>query len=143
MGAGEGATSTPLAEAMALADAELARAVDGVPSVDAFESGRHPESICASDPFRHLRDCVSEHYRLRRCVEQGEEIPVHFITLTTAIYHWSDLASVLREYEECTTACRGGRRDPWEPGEEQVPAEKRRVLNYTGVVAWFCSMKLE
>ena len=68
---------------------------------------------------------------------------MHFITLTTAIYHWRDLANVLREYEKCTTACRGGRRDPFEPGEEQVAEEKRRVQIYTGVVAWYCALKLE
>ena len=73
----------------------------------------------------------------------GGEIPVHFITLTTAIYHWRDLANVLREYETCTTQCREGRRDPYEPGEEKVPEEKRRVQIYTGVVAWFCALKLE
>ena len=73
----------------------------------------------------------------------GGEIPVHFITLTTAIYHWRDLANVLREYEKSTTQCREGRRDPYEPGEEKVPEEKRRVQIYTGVVAWFCALKLE
>ena len=57
-------------------------------------------------------------------LEQGGEIPVHFITLTTAIYHWADLGKILREYEESTTECRGGRQDPLEPGEEQVAAEK-------------------
>ena len=68
---------------------------------------------------------------------------MHFITLTTAIYHWADLSNLLREYDECTTTLRGDRRDPLEPGEEQVPIEKRRVLQLTGVVAWFCSLKLE
>ena len=135
--------STQVSEVFARAHGELHRTMDGVPSVDDLTSERHSQSTYASDPFRHLRTTTAEHYRLRRCVEQGGEIPVHFITLTTAIYHWADLANVLREYEESTTACRGGRRDPLEPGESSIPEAKRRVLNYTGVVAWFCALKLE
>ena len=68
---------------------------------------------------------------------------MHFTTLTTAIYHWADLAAVLEEYERCTTAHRQGRRDPPEPGEAALPDGKRRVLQYSGVVAWYCALKLE
>ena len=61
-----------VAEVMEVAKAELARGVDGVPSDGALESERQREASGTCDPFRHLRDCVSEHHRLRRCVEQGE-----------------------------------------------------------------------
>ena len=76
-------------------------------------------------------------------MQQGGCIPAHFTTLTTAIYHWADLAAVLEEYERCTTAHRHGRSDPPEPGESALPANKRRVLQYSGVVAWYCALKLE
>ena len=132
-----------VAEVMELAKAELARGGDSVPPDGGLEHEPQGKPSRTLEAISYLRECASEHHRLRRCVEQGGEIPVHFITLTTAIYHWRDLANVLREYEKCTTACRGGRRDPFEPGEEQVAEEKRRVQIYTGVVAWFCAMKLE
>ena len=129
-------SSTSLDELVAVAEAELAQAkeVAGATGADDLAPERHPESSTNAEPLRQLQQKVSEHCRLRRCVEQGGEIPVHFITLTTAIYHWADLGNILREYEERTTACRGGRQDPLEPGEEQVVTEKRCVLNYTGVV---------
>ena len=57
------------------------------------------------------------------------------MTLTTAVYQWADLARVLADYERCTTAHRQGRSDPLEPGEEKLTPEKRRVLQYGGVVA--------
>ena len=53
------------------------------------------------------------------------------------------MAAVLEEYERCTTAHRHGRSDPPEPGEAALPANKRRVLQYSGVVAWYCALKLE
>ena len=53
------------------------------------------------------------------------------------------MAAVLEEYERCTTAHRHGRSDPPEPGEAALPANKRRVLQYPGVVAWYCALKLE
>ena len=87
------------------------------------------------NPLGHLRSCVSRHWRLRRCARHHGEIPVHFITLTTAIFHWADLAKLLREYEERSTALREGRRDPLEPVEERIPENKRRVLHYIGVAA--------
>ena len=91
----------------------------------------------------NLRAAVEKHARFRRDVEQGGCIPAHFVTLTTAIYHWADLADVLEEYERRTTANRHGRRDPDEPGEAALPDHKRRVLQYSGVVAWYCALKLE
>ena len=143
MQCGEGARRLRVSEAMNVANAELAGADDVVPPNTRVDNKtpQHPNPTL--DPICYLSDCAREHQRLRRCVEQGGEIPVHFVTLTTAIYHWRDLANVLREYETCTTQCREGRRDPYEPGEEKVPEEKRRVQIYTGVVAWFCALKLE
>jgi hypothetical protein len=76
-------------------------------------------------------------------VEQRGEVPVHFATLTTAIYRWKDLAKVLAEYERCTQGYSSGVPDPLEPGEHKIPVDKLRVLKYGGVVAWFCAMKLE
>ena len=60
---------------------------------------------------------------------------MHFVTLTTAIYHWQDLAAVLRDYDAGTKRHRGGRSDPLEPGEDKVPEDKRRVVQLSGVVA--------
>jgi hypothetical protein len=73
-----------------------------------------------ADATEELRNSARTHRRLRRCVEQRGEVPVHFITLTTAIYHWQDLAQWLREYTEGTTALRDGRQDSAEPGEEKI-----------------------
>ena len=78
-----------------------------------------------------------------RQVQQGGAVPAHFVTLTTAIYHWADLACMLEQYERSTTALRDGRMDPLEPGEDRVPLAKRRVCQYPGVVAWYCALKLE
>ena len=91
---------------------------------------------------KEMLDATKRLRCVRRCVTQGGEIPVHFITLTTAIYHWDDLGRLLREYEARTTAHRGGRCDPLEPGEDKVPEDKRRVLQHIGAVAWFCAVKL-
>ena len=77
------------------------------------------------------------------CVQGGGEIPCHFSTLTTTIYHWSDLAQCLEKYEAATMKRRGGRMDPLEPSERQLSAERRRVLRYPGVVAWFTAYKME
>ena len=69
-------------------------------------------------------------------------MPVHFITLTTAIYHWDDLSRLLLEYEARSMVRRGGRRGPFEPGEDEILEDIRRVLQYIGLVAWFCAIKL-
>ena len=77
------------------------------------------------------------------CVQAGGEIPCHFSTLTTAIYHWDDLAKCLQKYETAVTVRRGNRTDPLEPAEKNLSAERRRVLRYPGVVAWFTAYKME
>ena len=82
--------------------------------------------------FEKLRQTTAEHFRLRRCIEQRGEVPVHFVTMTTATHHWQDLAAVLQEYEAGTSACRGGRRDLLEPGEHNIDPDKLRVMHYTG-----------
>ena len=84
--------------------------------------------------------------RLEKAVSRmkaGGEIPCHFTTLTTAIYHWQDLAEVLEKYEKAVTKRRHGRRDPLEPAERKLSAHRRRVLKYPGVVAWFTACKME
>ena len=73
----------------------------------------------------------------------GGEIPCHFTTLTTAIYHWQDLAKILENYELAVTQRRQGRTDPLEPSERKLSVERRRVLKYPGVVAWFTGYKME
>ena len=84
--------------------------------------------------------------KLQQAVERlqaGGEIPCHFTTLTTAIYHWQDLAKILEKYEVAVTERRQGRSDPLEPAERKLSAERRRVLKYPGVVAWFTGYKME
>jgi hypothetical protein len=135
-----------LAEAIAMAYAELGDAAgEGLRDGEACDAPAAAASGAASRAAteEELRTLARKHSRLRRCAEQRGEVPVHFITLTTAIYHWADLAHWLREYEERTTELRGGRRDPLEPGEDKVPDDKRRVLHYPSIVAWFCALKLE
>ena len=84
--------------------------------------------------------------KLQEAVERlraGGEIPCHFTTLTTAIYQWQDLATILENYELAVTQRRQGRTDPLEPSERKLSAQRRRVLKYPGVVAWFTGYKME
>jgi hypothetical protein len=84
--------------------------------------------------------------KLKQAVQRlqaGGEIPCHFTTLTTAIYQWQDLAKILEKYEVAVTQRRQGRSDPLEPAERKLSAERRRVLKYPGVVAWFTGYKME
>ena len=76
-------------------------------------------------------------------MQGGGEIPCHFSTLTTAIYHWDDLATCLERYEAAVLQQRNNRADPLEPAERQLSSERRRVLRYPGVVAWFTAYKME
>ena len=122
-------------------DLERAQAELGGGSVDPAPATE--AAPAREEAFKTLRAKTEQHFRKRRCVEQRGEVPVHFVTLTTAIYHWQDLAAILEDYEVGTRQHRGGREDPLEPGESQVPAAKLRVLHYSGVVAWFCALKLE
>ena len=60
--------------------------------------------------------------KLQQAVERlqaGGEIPCHFSTLTTAIYHWQDLAKILEKYEVAVTQRRQGRSDPLESAERR------------------------
>ena len=111
----------------------------------AFESaGAREELLAQQDALLSAMEAATQqHAQHRRDLQQGGCIPAHFVTLTTAIYHWADLAGVLEDYERFTTANRHGRSDPFEPGEEALPAHTRRVQRYSGVVAWFCALKLE
>eukprot|EP00435_Cladocopium_sp_Y103_P012057 s75_g3.t1 len=81
--------------------------------------------------------------RVERLAAGGGEIPCHFTTLTTAIYHWQDLAACLETYENAVLVRRHGRRDPLEPSERNLDPHRRRVLRYPGVVAWFTGYKME
>ena len=90
-----------------------------------------------------MQEVLEEMKERTLCVQGGGEIPCHFTTLTTAIYHWSDLAKCLENYETATVTRRGGRSDPLEPSEKQLSPERRRVLRFPGVVAWFTAYKME
>ena len=92
---------------------------------------------------RSIQDLVTELQQRSLCVQGGGEIPCHFTTLTTAIYHWDDLAKCLEKYEKAVKSRRGGRSDPLEPSERKLSEERRRVLRYPGVVAWFTGYKME
>ena len=92
---------------------------------------------------RSIQDLVTELQQRSLCVQGGGEIPCHFSTLTTAIYHWDDLAKCLEKYEKAVKSRRGGRSDPLEPSEKKLSEERRRVLRYPGVVAWFTGYKME
>ena len=92
---------------------------------------------------RSVQDVVTEVEQRSLCVQGGGEIPCHFSTLTTAIYHWDDLAKCLDKYERAVKSRRGGRSDPLEPSERKLSEVRRRVLRYPGVVAWFTGYKME
>ena len=92
---------------------------------------------------RSIEDLVTELQQRSLCVQGGGEIPCHFTTLTTAIYHWDDLGKCLEKYEKAVKSRRGGRSDPLEPSERKLSEERRRVLRYPGVVAWFTGYKME
>ena len=107
-----------------------------------LEQGYVYKSFC-SEGRQTMQEVLEEMQQRTLCVQGGGEIPCHFSTLTTAIYHWSDLAECLEKYEAATTQRRDGRMDPLEPSERQLSAERRRVLRYPGVVAWFTAYKME
>ena len=92
---------------------------------------------------RSIQDLLTELQQRSLCVQGGGEIPCHFTTLTTAIYHWDDPAKCLEKYEQAVKSRRGGRSDPLEPSERKLSEERRRVLRYPGVVAWFTGYKME
>jgi endonuclease/exonuclease/phosphatase family metal-dependent hydrolase len=108
-----------------------------------MDTEENDEADIEQTNVRQLEEKTSELARSLRQVQQGGAVPAHFVTLTTAIYHWPDLACILEQYEKSTTALRHGRMDPLEPGEDRVPLAKRRVCQYPGVVAWYCALKLE
>ena len=103
-------------------------------------AGEEVSSGHAEAKIQHLLE------KLEDAVERlqaGGEIPCHFTTLTTAIYHWQDLAKILENYEVAVTQRRHGRADPLEPSERKLSVERRRVLKYPGVVTWFTGYKME
>ena len=85
--------------AAAAADAETSSARPAFAAGTAVDDPAAVEEA-APEPLKHLRRRTFEHAGTRRCVEEGGEVPVHFVTLTTAIYYWADLARLLRAYEE-------------------------------------------
>ena len=101
------------------------------------------QNILFGGQQQSIRSLLSEVQERSLCVQGGGEIPCHFSTLTTAIYHWDDLARCLEKYEAAAFANRGNRLDPLEPAEKLLSAERRRVLRYPGVVAWFTAYKME
>ena len=90
-----------------------------------------------------IQEVLEEIKECTLCVQGGGEIPCHFTTLTTAIYHWSNLAKCLENYETASVTRRGGRSDALNPSKKQLSPERRRVLRFPGVVTWFTAYKME
>ena len=83
-----------------------------------------------------MQEVLDEMKERTLCVQGGGEIPCHFTTLTTAIYHWSDLAKCLENYETATVTHRGGRSDPLEPSEKQLSTAYKMELFYKHVLRY-------
>ena len=60
-------------------------------------SDRAVNAAAAEDP--ELRAWLEKLQNSLSCLQAGGEIPCHFTTLTTAIYHWQDLAQILQKYD--------------------------------------------
>ena len=95
-------------------------------------SNRAVDAAAAEDP--ELRALLEKLQNSLSCLQAGGEIPCHFTTLTTAIYHWQDLAQILQKYDAAVTRRRHGRSDPLEPAERKLSLDRRLVLKYPGVV---------
>ena len=104
-------------------------------------SNRAVDAAAAKDP--ELRALLEKLQNSLSCLQAGGEIPCHFTTLTTAIYHWQDLAQILQKYDAAVTRRRHGRSDPLEPAERKLSLDRRLVLKYPGVVAWYTGYKME
>ena len=104
-------------------------------------SNRAVDAAAAEDP--ELRALLEKLQNSLSCLQAGGEIPCHFTTLTTAIYHWQDLAQILQKYDVAVTRRRHGRSDPLEPAERKLSLDRRLVLKYPGVVAWYTGYKME
>ena len=104
------------------ADREIDMASAGAARVAvdrAWASYEHEfEPDCRRTEF--IDELMEEVVQRSLCVQAGGEIPCHFSTLTTAIYHWDDLAKCLQKYETAVTARRGNRTDPLEPAEKKL-----------------------
>ena len=64
--------------------------------------------------LQDLRREVEQHARYRREVEEGGSIPAHFVTLTTALHQWDDLAEILEKYEKLVEEVE----EQWEAGRK-------------------------
>ncbi len=89
--------SARFAEAMAAATMELERSAAALAdmaelAVVESDGGMQPAE---ASPLSFLERATSDLATTRRAVEQGGEVPAHFLTLTTAIYHWDDLRTIL------------------------------------------------
>ena len=94
----EGARRLRVTEAMEVANAELARGVDSVPPNGALETKPQGEPNPTVESTSYLRDCASEHHRLRRCVEQGGN--------PCPLYHTDHGHLPLAGLSECPTGIR-------------------------------------
>ena len=106
-------------------------------------AGLGEADVCEEAELLEVDACVAELESRTQRLSAGGEIPCHFSTLTTAIYHWQDLASVLQKYDNAVRQRRGGRSDPSEVPERSLSAARQLVLRYPGVVAWFTAYKIE
>ena len=92
---------------------------------------------CSGDPQAKEISLLEKLQQAVGRMKAGGEIPCHLTTLTTAIYHWQDLAKKMEKYDGAVTQRRQGQSDPLEPAERKFSVERRRVLRYPGVVVWF------
>ena len=86
---------------------------------------------------RSVRNLLQELQERTEGVATGGESPCHFSTLTTAIYHWQDLAAILEKYEVAARQLRGGRKDPMEPSERRFdrhPSQSSAISRSGGLV---------
>ena len=135
-------------DALKVGGAESGAAAGGAPA----EGARGEESEWdVEDGRRRVAEAAGKRARVRREVEQGGSTPVHFVTLTTAVYQWEDLHRVLCKYDRGTGGYRKvgegagseARPFPDEPHEAKLGARMKLATQCAGVTAWFCALKLE
>ena len=125
-------------------DAENEAAVLADDVAFAFSGNAEPKASASSgEAGKNVKFLLKILQKAVDRMKAGGEIPCHFTTLTTAIYHWQDLAQILEKYDRAVTQRRHGRRDPLEPSERKLSRQKLLVLKYPGVVAWFTGYKME
>ena len=89
-----------------------------------------------------VEQMVEEHVKMKKCAMAGGDVPVHFVTLTCAIFRWQDLKKVLADYDMQSKAIMNID-DPAFTVDGDETDHKTLVQQYGAIVAYFCAMKLE